>query len=199
MSVIDLSRADPRTLIGKGRVGLLDSTGSYDVDRYAWAYEFWKRQQQTHWMGEEVPLTVSAAADLWSIYADPGQIEQVIMNLAANARDAISGAGRLTIAIDNVALTEQNTTGTAQVPPGKYVRLSVQDTGTGMTEATQARVFEPFFTTKAVGKGTGLGLATVYGIVRQSDGFVLVSSELGKGTTFEIYFPAVTPDQRADS
>ena len=142
-------------------------------------------------MGEEVPLTVTSAPDLWSIYADPGQIEQVLLNLAANARDAISGPGRLSIHIDNVELVEPKTTGPTQVPAGKYVRLSVQDTGVGMDEATLARVFEPFFTTKAVGKGTGLGLATVYGIVRQSDGFILVSSELGKGTTFEIYFPAV--------
>jgi len=142
-------------------------------------------------MGEDVALTVSAAADLWSIYADPGQIEQVLLNLAANARDAIIGTGGLTIVIDNAELAAPRTAGTAQVPAGRYVRLSVRDTGVGMDEATLARVFEPFFTTKAVGKGTGLGLATVYGIVRQSDGFIFVSSEPGKGTTFEIYFPAV--------
>jgi PAS domain S-box-containing protein len=141
-------------------------------------------------MGEDVPVTVSTAADLWSIHADPGQIEQVLLNLAANARDAINGAGRLFIDIDNCELTEPKAAGTAAIPAGRWVRLSVRDTGVGMDEATLARVFEPFFTTKEVGKGTGLGLATVYGIVRQSEGFIIVSSRRGSGTTFEIHFPA---------
>ena len=145
-------------------------------------------------MGEDVPLTVTASTDLWPIYADPSQLEQVLLNLAANARDAISGAGRLTIDIDNVELTAPRAAGTAQIAAGKYVRLCVRDTGVGMDEVTLARAFEPFFTTKPVGKGTGLGLATVYGIVRQSDGFILVSSTPGKGTTFDVYFPAVATD-----
>jgi PAS domain S-box-containing protein len=145
-------------------------------------------------MGEDVPVTIATAADLWPVFADPGQIEQVLLNLAANARDAISGAGRLTVALDNIELTEPKAAGTAEIPRGRYVRLSVQDTGMGMDEATQARVFEPFFTTKAVGKGTGLGLATVYGIVRQSDGFILVSSRPGNGTTFEILLPAMAAE-----
>jgi PAS domain S-box-containing protein len=149
-------------------------------------------------MGEDVPLTVSAAPDLWSIHADPGQLEQVLVNLAANARDAIVGAGRLVVDVANVELSEPKAAGTAQIPPGRYVRLTVQDTGAGMDPATLARVFEPFFTTKAVGKGTGLGLATVYGIVRQSDGYITVSSEVGRGTTFEIYFPAVGSEAPAD-
>ena len=145
-------------------------------------------------MGEDVPVTVATAADLWPIYADPGQIEQVLLNLAANARDAISGAGRLLVEMENCELTEPKAAGTAKIPCGRWVRLSVRDTGVGMDEATLARVFEPFFTTKEVGKGTGLGLATVYGIVRQSDGFITVSSRRGNGTTFEIYFPAVVTE-----
>jgi two-component system, cell cycle sensor histidine kinase and response regulator CckA len=145
-------------------------------------------------MGEDVPVTVATAADLWPIYADPGQIEQVLLNLAANARDAINGAGRLVIEMENRSLTEPKAAGTAEIPRGRWVRLSVRDTGVGIDEATLARVFEPFFTTKEVGKGTGLGLATVYGIVRQSDGFITVSSRPGDGTTFEIYFPAVATE-----
>jgi PAS domain S-box-containing protein len=147
-------------------------------------------------MGEDVPLTVSTGPDLWPIHADPGQLEQVLLNLAANARDAIRGAGLLTIEIDNVELSEPKAAGTAQIPTGKYVRLRMSDTGAGMDEATLARVFEPFFTTKAVGKGTGLGLSTVYGIVRQSDGYIVACSEPGHGTTFEIHFPAVTAAAR---
>ena len=143
-------------------------------------------------IGEDVILTTKGAADLWSIHADPNQLEQLIMNLAANARDAMPRGGRLTIESGNIDLTERLIQARPEMLPGRYVQLTVSDNGTGMDQVTQERAFEPFFTTKELGKGTGLGLATVYGIVKQSGGFVYLYSELGKGTTFRLYFPAKT-------
>jgi signal transduction histidine kinase len=140
-------------------------------------------------VGPDIVLSVAAPADLRAVYADPGQMEQIIMNLAANARDAMNGPGTLAFEVANVDLGEAIAAGTSQIPAGAYVRLRVRDSGAGMNEATRARVFEPFFTTKDVGRNTDLGLSTVYGIVRQSDGFIVVESELGKGTTFDVYFP----------
>ena len=142
-------------------------------------------------LGEDVDVRTALDESLWSVKADPNQLEQVIVNLAVNARDAMPGGGVLRIATQNVLL-ERATAGLDGVPPGLYVRLDVGDTGVGMDEATRVRAFEPFFTTKEVGKGTGLGLSTVYGIVRQSGGGVDVESAPGEGTVFRILLPAVT-------
>jgi CheY-like chemotaxis protein len=142
-------------------------------------------------LGADVELTTTLAPNLGPVRADPGQVEQVIVNLAVNARDAMPGGGRLSLTTGDEVLDAASVQDHAGAAPGPYVVLAASDNGTGMAPEVRSHLFEPFFTTKEVGKGTGLGLATVYGIVRQSGGFISVATEPGKGSTFRIHLPRV--------
>ncbi len=148
-------------------------------------------------IGETIELVTILTPSLGHVTADPGQIEQVLMNLTANARDAMPQGGKLTIATDNVELDESYVRQYAGARPGPRVRLAVSDTGTGMDKETLSHLFEPFFTTKEKGKGTGLGLSTIYGIVKHSAGYISVDSEPGFGSTFTVYLPRVTDEAAA--
>jgi PAS domain S-box-containing protein len=148
-------------------------------------------------IGPEIDLAIVSTGDPVRIHADIGQIEQVVLNLVINARDAMPTGGRLVVKVDEIELNEAAAITLAEGKPGDYARLSVVDTGTGMDETTLARLFEPFFTTKEQGKGTGLGLSIVYGIVKQSAGYITVRSGVGRGTAFFLYFPAVAVNEPA--
>jgi CheY-like chemotaxis protein/anti-sigma regulatory factor (Ser/Thr protein kinase) len=140
-------------------------------------------------IGEDIDLRIAAGEGLWNVKIDPSQVDQILVNLVTNARDAIPDVGVITVETSNVVVDDEGCRTRPGLTPGEYVRLAVSDTGVGMDETTRGQVFEPFFTTKPEGKGTGLGLATVYGIVKQNHGFIDVDSEPGRGTTFEVYLP----------
>ena len=150
-------------------------------------------------IGADIEILTNYAPDLPAVFADRAQIEQVVMNLAVNARDAMPDGGRLVIETAAVKLGKSYIRQYPYVQPGRYARIKVSDTGSGMDEETQAHVFEPYFTTKAPGKGTGLGLSMAYGIVKQHDGHINVFSKLGRGTTFEAFLPvaSVPPEEKA--
>jgi two-component system, cell cycle sensor histidine kinase and response regulator CckA len=150
-------------------------------------------------IGEDIDLAWEPDSHLWPVKMDPSQIDQILANLCVNARDAISGVGKVTIETENVVLDESYCADRAGFIPGEYVMMGVSDNGCGMDKETLANAFEPFFTTKEVGKGTGLGLATVYGIVKQNHGFVNIYSEPGHGTTFKIYLPRYSEEAEVKS
>ncbi len=145
-------------------------------------------------MGKEADVRIVPAAGLKAVKMDPGQMEQVIVNLVVNAAEAMPNGGKLMLETANVSFDAASVERYSELKPGEYVMLAISDTGAGMNAAVRARAFEPFFTTKGVGEGTGLGLSTCYGIVKQSGGHISVYSEPGRGTTFKIYLPQVEPE-----
>ncbi len=146
-------------------------------------------------IGEDIDFTTESKEDLWTVRADPSQIEQILMNLCINARDAMPEGGKLVVSTANVTLEAPLVERELTIPPGRYAALRVADNGKGMNEEILSPIFEPFFTTKDPGKGTGLGLATVYGIVKQSEGYIRVVSAPREGTTFSVYLPAAEGEE----
>src|SRR5476651_963468 len=144
-------------------------------------------------IGEKVSLEVKHGRDLWPVKADISQFEQVVVNLAVNARDAMPGGGKLNIRTANVDAAEATRMGHKGMPAADYVLVEVADNGTGIPPEIIDKIFDPFFSTKDVGKGTGLGLSTVYGIVKQTGGFIYPDSQVGRGTTFRIFLPRYVP------
>ncbi len=148
----------------------------------------------SHLIGEDIVFSFQPGIDLWQTRIDPVQIDQIVMNLAINARDAMPDGGSFSIATTNIQITENNHPDSLEAKPGEYICASFTDTGIGMSNETLRNIFEPFYTTKDVGKGTGLGLATIYGIVSQNNGFIDVYSQIGQGSTFNIYLPKLTEE-----
>jgi two-component system cell cycle sensor histidine kinase/response regulator CckA len=148
-------------------------------------------------LGEGINLAVEKESDLWPVHADEAQLSNALINLVVNARDAMPKGGTVTIRTANKTVKSAGALGTAVMPAGDYVAIEVADTGIGMSKEIQSKIFDPFFTTKPVGQGTGLGLATVYGIVKQSGGFITVESEVGRGTVFKIFLPRQRGDAHA--
>ena len=148
----------------------------------------------TRLVGTEVRVTVDHGRDLWPVKADVGQFEQVVVNLAVNARDAMPKGGDLTFRTRNLEASEVSRYGYRELPGGDYVLIEAQDTGTGIPPEVLSQIFEPFFTTKEQGKGTGLGLSMVYGIIKQTGGFIFCESEVGRGTVFRIFLPRLIPE-----
>jgi two-component system cell cycle sensor histidine kinase/response regulator CckA len=145
-------------------------------------------------LGENVELSLDQASDLWPVKADLHQFEQVVINLAVNARDAMPGGGKLAIRTANVSEPLSRELGLSHIPPGEYVMIEVRDTGTGMSDEVKQKIFEPFFSTKEIGRGTGLGLSTVYGIIKQTGGYIFAESEEGEGTVMRVYLPRYAED-----
>ena len=150
-------------------------------------------------IGEDIDLGSILCSDLWRIEADSGQLEQILMNLAVNARDALSGGGRISIKTENIELDDEDARRVVYARPGRFVRLTFEDDGTGIDPETMDKIFESFFTTKELGKGTGLGLSVVYGIVKQHDGWINIYSEPGHGSAFTIYFPSCPSPSKEES
>jgi signal transduction histidine kinase len=145
-------------------------------------------------IAEDITLVLETGAELGCVRADVGQIEQVLMNLALNARDAMPEGGRLVVRTADATVPTDTVVDSVTIPAGEYVTLSVSDTGVGMSDETKSHLFEPFYTTKGSGLGTGLGLSTVYGIIKQSGGEIAVRTELGRGSTFVVFLPRVSGD-----
>ncbi len=181
-----------RQLLAFGRRQMLNLK-VVDLNETIWEMENMLRRV----IGEDISIMTFPGNNLWPVRVDLGQVEQVIMNLVVNSRDAMPGGGKLTIETSNVRIDEEYARRRTGVKPGEYVMLAVSDTGCGMPPEVQARIFEPFFTTKEAGKGTGLGLSTVYGIVKQTGGNVWVYTEEGMGTAFKVYLPAVPEAEKA--